>query len=123
MIIEIPDIHPSINTWKNWHWAVFSKEKKRWAEMIGWLCKGLTPIEGRVFVTITVYFGTKHRHDYDNYTPKFILDPIVEAGLIADDSSMIITELRLKFKYDKDHPRTEVLIEEDEEDKSQRMAF
>ena len=110
--IEIPETHPSINVWTNWHWRKQRTEKKRWAEMVGWLCKGMPQIKGKVKVKIISYFKTKHRHDYDNYTPKFILDPIVEQGLIEDDNSDIITELSLEFRYDKLNPRTEVIYEE-----------
>lgn len=78
--------------------------------MIGWLCKGKQRFEYQVEIEVVSYFPTKRKHDFDNYTPKFILDPIVKSGLIRDDSSTIITKLTLRFEYDKLNPRTEVNI-------------
>ena len=60
-------------------------------------------------VEITYYFGTKHKRDPDNYSGKFILDGLVDAGVLADDSFANI-ELRLKSRYDKDNERTEIKI-------------
>ena len=45
----------------------------------------------------------------DNYSGKFILDGLVSAGIIQDDSFQCI-DLRLKADYDKKNPRTEVEV-------------
>lgn len=45
------------------------------------------------------------RRDFDNYTPKFILD-VLKGCLIPDDSSAVIEDLRLRFEHDRAHPRT-----------------
>ncbi len=63
-----------------------------------------------VEVEITTYFNTKRRHDVDNYVPKFLLDAFVEAGLLIDDDDKHLHILLLKNKYDKDAPRTEIMI-------------
>ena len=54
-------------------------------------------------------FGSKRRHDPDNYCGKVILDGLTQNGIIADDSFNNI-ELVLKGSYDKDNPRTEIEI-------------
>jgi len=108
--ITIPETHPSINDWVHWHYRKKGSEKTRWVEMIGWLCKGKKGIKGKALVRIDWYFGTKHRHDYDNYTPKFILDSLVYAGMIEDDSSDHIELDDHNFHYDKGNPHTEITI-------------
>lgn len=62
-------------------------------------------------VEVRYYFDNKHRRDKDNYTPKFIMDGLVKAGIIADDNDSNIF-LNWKLLYDKDNPRTEILIKE-----------
>ena len=49
------------------------------------------------------------RHDPDNYSGKFILDGLREAGIIEDDSFSNI-ELQLCGSYDKENPRTEIEV-------------
>lgn len=112
MKIEIPELHPSLNVWAiKWHPFKRNKEKKRWTEMIGWLCKGKKPFKGAVSVRIDWYFPDKRRRDYDNYAPKFLLDGLVVAGLIEDDSTKIIQKLDdHNFHLDRENPRTEVII-------------
>lgn len=108
--IIINEVHPSINVWHGWHFMKYAKEKQRWMEMVGWLCKGKKKFVGKVEIEVVTYFETKRKHDLDNYAPKFILDPIVRSGVIEDDNSEIITKLSTVFKYDAIHPRTEVII-------------
>ena len=108
--IVIPEIHPSINIWQGWHWTKYNKEKQRWSEMVGWLCKGKKKFLGKVEIEVVTYFDTKRKHDLDNYTPKFILDPLVKSGIIVDDNSEIVTKLSTVFKHDAFAPRTEVII-------------
>lgn len=108
--ITIPEIHPSINTWKNWHFFRYNKEKKRWSDMIYLLTRKTPGIEGKAAITIDYYFKTKARHDIDNYAPKFLMDGLVNAGIIEDDHSEIVTSLTVKMLYDKTNPRTEIVI-------------
>ena len=77
-----------------------------------WLCKKFgDPELENADVQIIYYFDNIHRRDKDNYTPKFILDGLTKAGIIADDNTDNIF-LNWKIKYDKEDPRTEILIEE-----------
>ena len=64
-------------------------------------------------ITYTFYFKTHARHDFDNLmlTPKLVNDGFVEAKVFKDDCGEF---LRLKFnpfKYDKNNPRVEMLLE------------
>ena len=60
-------------------------------------------------VTLTYYFKDKRRRDPDNYSGKMILDGLVRAGILKDDSFSNI-DLVLCGDYDKDSPRTEIKI-------------
>lgn len=57
-----------------------------------------------------IYYPNNRRHDVDNSTPKFVIDGLVESGMIIDDDSNHITKLTLECGVDKVHPRTELLI-------------
>ena len=65
----------------------------------------------RAKVRLIYYFETRHRRDPDNYSGKFILDGLVKAKVIEDDSFKCI-DLELVGKYDKDNPRTEIKVKE-----------
>lgn len=61
-------------------------------------------------VRLVYHFENKIRRDPDNYSGKMILDGLVRAGIIADDSFNCI-ELQLSAVYDKGG-YTEIIIEE-----------
>lgn len=106
--------HPSLNKWSRWHWSKKNKVKKEWVEEIGWLCKKYNePKLTDAFVEIIYYFDNKHRRDKDNYTPKFIMDSLTKAGIIADDNTDNVF-LNWKIKYDKENPRTVIRVEDNE---------
>lgn len=109
----IKAIPPSNNKFKGRqnHWE-YRELKKEWEMLIYYGCtpRPKKPLKN-VVVTITYYFPTRHRHDPDNYNGVFILDGLVRAGILEDDSFDCIS-LVLKADYDKEHPRTEVEISE-----------
>ena len=113
MKITIPNkTHPSLNTWTNWHWAKKNRIKKAWEEEIYYLSvKHGQPELKKSIVDITYYFRTNRRRDRDNYSPKFILDWLVKAGLIADDDDKSLY-LSWNLEVDKENPRTEIEIKE-----------
>lgn len=90
--------------------------KQKWKDFIVWWIKDLGCEQfNKVKMTFIIYFPTTHRHDVDNQVPKFILDGLVEAGLIPDDDEHHLTELTIKTGYDKKNPRTEIIIDEQKE--------
>lgn len=113
----IEDIPPSNNKFKGRqnHWE-YRDLKKQWERIVLYRCrpKPKTPLEN-VNVKITYYFPTKTRHDPDNYSGVFLLDGLVKAGILKDDSFGCIT-LHLEGKHDKKNPRTEIEIEEGDAD-------
>lgn len=107
----IDDIPPSNNKFKGRqnHWE-YRELKKYWEALVYYKCrpKPEKPFEN-VFVKITYFFPTRIRHDPDNYNGVFILDGLVKAGILKDDSFDCIT-LVLDGKHDKSNPRTEIEI-------------
>ena len=112
-IYTIPDIPPSINKYAGrenvWEYRA---DKKQWEALCAAYCrpKPSEPIK-KCVVRITYFFRTRQRHDPDNYSGKFILDGLREAGIIEDDSFENV-ELHLCGSYDKENPRTEITVME-----------
>ena len=114
MRIVINEIPPSNNEYMgNSHsFNKYRREKQRWH----WLIKSALskaekpkkPIEKAV-VHITYYFKDKRRRDPDNYSGKMLLDPLVRAGILTDDSFKVVT-LVLSASHDKNNSRTEIEI-------------
>ena len=104
-------IPPSNNKFKGRqnHWE-YRSLKKEWEQIIFYSClpRPPKPIE-KAIVKITYFFKSRIRHDPDNYNGVFILDGLVKAGIIQDDSFNCI-DLVLKGEYDKENPRTEIEI-------------
>ena len=65
---------------------------------------------GKIDVRLSFYPPDKRRRDPDNYSGKMILDGLVRAGIISDDSFWCIN-LQLQAVYDKGG-YTEIFIEE-----------
>ena len=109
----IDEIPPSNNKFKGRqnHWE-YRDLKKRWEQLIFYKCRPRPkePLENKV-VKIKYFFPTRIRHDPDNYNGVFILDGLVKAGILKDDSFDCIT-LLLDGGYDKENPRTEITITE-----------
>lgn len=69
------------------------------------------PIQLRI-----VWYEANSRRDIDNVTfaKKFILDAMVEMGIIENDSQKYVSGMRDTVLVDKHFPRIEVYIEEEE---------
>ena len=109
---RLPDIPPSNNKFiGRENRFQYQKIKKEWARLIALVCtpKPPKPIE-RAVVRIVYHFPDKRRRDPDNYSGKMILDGLVRAGIILDDSFLCI-DLQLQAVYDK-AGYTEIFIEE-----------
>lgn len=105
--------HPSINVWMIMKRPVMNGLKQKWKSFLIWFIEdcGYTNLHiNECEITFTVFFKTRVRHDPDNSVPKFILDGMVESGFITDDDSHHLKSLTLRCDYDKDNPRTEILI-------------
>jgi crossover junction endodeoxyribonuclease RusA len=111
VFLVIPVIHPSVNVWKDWHWAKRDRYLRELTENITWLvlAKKL-PLTRKATVEITYFFPDRRRRDTNNYTPKFLLDALVYAGLILDDNAKEIRQPEPRFEIGGEYFRTEVYI-------------
>lgn len=92
--------------------------KQKWKQFIKWLVdqQGYSNLRiEKCEINQTVYFPNNRRHDVDNSVPKFILDGLVESGMIVDDDSRHLKKLSLECEVDIDNPRTELLIKFEED--------
>lgn len=105
--------HESINIWMIMKRPMMNSLKQRWKAFIRWLVteQGYTNLHiEKCEISQTVYYPNNRRHDIDNTVPKFILDGLVESGMIVDDDCKHITKLTLQCDIDIQHPRTELTI-------------
>lgn len=112
MRITIPKIPPTINKYigRSNIWE-YQKDKKQYHELVRLCTISNNPKYEKCKIRVTYYFKDKRRHDPSNYD-KFLLDGLVEAGIIIDDNYDVIEEFTTIGKYDKNNPRVEVEINE-----------
>lgn len=87
--------------------------KQKWKDFIEWFVieQGYANLHiEECEISQTVYYDNNRRHDNDNSVPKFILDGLVQSGMIVDDDSLHVTSLTLKCRTDASHPRTELIF-------------
>ena len=106
--------HPTLNEWTIMRRPFANALKQRWKEFGVWWCKKLG-YDGlmldRVKVSITVYQPHHRRGDIDNFcTMKFLWDAFTEAKFWVDDDYTHVTEIVSRMDYDKDNPRTEIIV-------------
>lgn len=105
--------HESINTWMIMKRPMMNALKQKWKDFIVWFIRAQSYANLHIEqceVEQTVYYPNNRRHDIDNSVPKFVLDGLVESGMIVDDDCKHITKLILSCVADSDYPRTELVI-------------
>lgn len=115
--IERP-IHPSTNQWMRLQRMAMNSLKQKWKDLCIWWIKDLgyeNLMLDQFTMAFTIYMPTKRRSDPDNISPKFILDGFTDVGFIKDDDGEHLKALTLKTDYDKDEPRTEIVVRTIEE--------
>lgn len=112
--IIIYNIPPSNNQYlgNSNSFRIYNKDKKKWFVYMLNAAKDKIPKKPIELanVTITYYFKDKVRRDPDNYSGKFILDPLVALKVLKDDSFNVIDTLKIKGFVDRQNPRVEVVI-------------
>ena len=110
----INDIPPSNNKFmgnsNSFH--IYRALKERWFRYICLAIDEATKPEKALEtaeIIITYYFKDRRRRDPDNYSGKFLLDPLVKLKIIKDDSFNNI-KLTLKAYVDNVNPRTEIEV-------------
>lgn len=113
MKFEIPGSLPGMNEIieaAKSHFGAYAKMKEEHTTAITWLAKKL-PAYKRVVLVIT-WYEPDRRRDPDNIMAgqKFILDGMVAAGTIPNDSQKHIKGIIHRFAVDRKNPRIEVEI-------------
>lgn len=107
---------PSLNDYTDENrtsWRAGKEMKERYTTLVAWEAKGQRLRIWRKPVKILFsWYEEDSARDLDNIfsAKKFILDGLVEAGVIPDDSQKYVRALRDEVYIDKDHPRVEVEI-------------
>lgn len=127
-IVEIPMRLPSLNEYinacktqgyrsyyKNKHWNKGNQMKQQIQKDIEPYLKKLGVFNNGIRVNFTWIEPDKKR-DLDNicFAKKFILDAMVNGGVIPDDNSRYVTGFMDNFGYDKKNPRVIVEVIENE---------
>lgn len=87
--------------------------KQKWKDFIQWFVEEQGYANLRISkceISQSVFYKTNRRHDVDNSVPKFILDGLVESGMVVDDDCKHITKLIMECEVDARYPRTELRI-------------
>ncbi|KRE33276.1 hypothetical protein ASG85_13425 [Paenibacillus sp. Soil724D2] len=97
--LTIYELPPTLNALNNMHHMTRAKTKEHWSSMIERACiqYGIKPVK-RVSITLELYFPDKRRRDLDNYSGlgfKFLMDGLVDNGILPDDSINEVVELRI----------------------------
>ena len=106
-------IHPSLNQWMILPRIQMNTLKQKWKDFGKFVIKK-HGLENKMLenfeIEFLVFMPTRRRIDPDNTCPKFLLDAFTESGFIVDDDSKHLHSLTLQCDYDKDNPRTEIVI-------------
>lgn len=105
--------HESINVWMIMRRPMMNALKQKWKDFICWFVKskGYSNLHiEKCEIYQTVYYPNNRRHDPDNSVPKFILDGLVQSGMLSDDDNKHIKKLTLRCLVDTEYPRTEITL-------------
>lgn len=110
---EIPGELPSMNeiiAKSKQHYAVYSKMKKKFTQLVIDSAEGLPVIESANFHII--WHCKDKRKDKDNIVAgqKFIFDGLVDGGILKNDGWKEVGNISHSFYIDKANPRIEVEI-------------
>lgn len=112
MKITLNFIPPTINKYiGKTNWQEYQRNKKKIHQAVKMSTIGINPKYKSCKIKLIYYFKDKKKHDPSNYD-KMLLDGLVEANIIEDDSYKVIKEFTTIGMYDKDNPRVEIDIEE-----------
>ena len=97
---ELPSLNETVAETKK-HWSRYATLKKTATEIVAWNCRAqkLEPIEDRVTL---VFDWPQSRKDPDNqsFGAKMIIDGLVMAEVLPDDSRKWIAEIKHVFRRD-----------------------
>jgi hypothetical protein len=113
--IHIDGMPPNLNKYRNMHYHVLDKEKKRWAAIIKAIVheQQIEPMK-RIHMRYEFWFKTKVEHDPDNYAccAKFINDGLVDCGFLPRDNFDHIVSLTICQGGISKHPHILIFMDE-----------
>jgi hypothetical protein len=113
MTLTIPRLAPSLNRALRMHWSARKREQAAWDALVLQALSGSRPKMERARVEITRFYA-KHALDKDGAygAQKPVIDALVHAGIIPDDSPehIELTVLQVKVATVKEE-RTEIRLE------------
>ena len=91
-----------------------SKKYKEWHEAAMWELKSQKPPQGidRCEIQLVLHMPDRRRADLTNKAES-VMDLLVDAGVITDDSWQVVTPIILHGFYDKESPGVEIIIRYD----------
>jgi len=115
--LTIPEPAPS---WQQLYAGKHWTQRKRMADewhlrvMAGLaMCRPL--VEGRVDITVTANYPDKRRRDPDNICAKLLIDGLVHAGILPDDSDEYVASSKTRITRDRSRPVETVITITQEE--------
>lgn len=114
MTLTIPDELPDLNTYirvERGNRYAAAKLKKDATQTVAWIAKRLPKVTRPVRLEITWHCKNR-RKDPDNisFGVKFILDGLMEAGVLENDGWGQIRAISHSFEVDAKNPRIEVVL-------------
>jgi hypothetical protein len=96
------------------HWGKYKKLKKEADDKVAWYA---TQQKIKFFEAVKLritYYTKNKRHDPDNIlsSKKFIMDGLVNAGILENDGWKQVKGFKEKWKVDKEKPRIEIEFKE-----------
>ena len=121
--IEIPGTFPDFNKiikaakQGRGEYQPYALMKDEYTQIVAW-CATRLPKYGRVDITIT-WWEPNRKRDPDGIMAgtKFIMDGLVQAGTIKNDSQRYVRSITHRFGVDQGNPRVEIEVEEVEEER------
>ena len=83
------------------HWHVRKQKADELHQLISYHCyqnKIMGPIKNKVKIHFEIHYKDKRRHDPDNACIKPLIDGLVLIGILKDDSTKEISEIKIKMK-------------------------
>lgn len=118
---EIPGRFPGMNEIveaAKAHYKRYAEMKRTYTDMVAWCAKAAkVPPMDRVRISI-VWVEPDNRRDFDNVSAgqKFLLDGLVQAGVLQNDTRWYVRSVAHTVKTDKTNPRVIVTLEEVEQE-------
>ena len=119
--VTIPGEFPTLNNVlaaTKRHWSLYSTTKRKQTTKAAFIAKQeLKPVTGPVDIEFA-WTTTNKRKDPDNVShgAKYVIDGLVKAGILADDSRRVVRSLTHTFPPpNRIHPRVVVTLRDNDE--------